>query len=229
MNSMARQAFKVVVALATAVATASVAAAIFLNPMWIGFEQDRSDVAGLTGYTPQQVRDVTGSILSDLVVGPPDFDVAVNGSPVLDPRERGHMADVRTVFAALGLVALAAWLVLLAAALVSRLSRGFWRAVRAGSLVLAVVVVVGGGAFGLFFDQAFELMHETFFPAGTYTFDPRTERLVQLFPTQFWMDSSVALALAALVLALGLAFASGRLAGRGSPPSVRVSETGPES
>jgi integral membrane protein (TIGR01906 family) len=229
MRSLSRQAAGAVVALATATATASVAAGIFLNPVWIGFEQDRSDVAGLTGYTPQEVRDVTGSILSDLVFGPPDFGVAVNGSPVLDTRERGHMADVRNVFAALGLAAAAAWLVVIAGAVVSRLSPGFWRAVRAGSLALAVGVIVVGAAFGLFFDQAFELMHETFFPAGTYTFDPRTERLVQLFPTQFWMETSVALALAALALALGLAFASGRLARRGSPPSTLPPETEAES
>ena len=41
----------------------------------------------------------TDAILADLVVGPPDFDVAVAGTPVLIERERAHMRDVRGVFA----------------------------------------------------------------------------------------------------------------------------------
>ena len=36
------------------------------------------------------------------------------------------------------------------------------------------------------------------FPGGSYTFDPRTERLVQLFPFRFWFETS--LALGALIL-----------------------------
>ena len=185
---------------------------LFLNPIWVGFDQDRSDVAGLTGYSPAQVRQVTGSILSDLVFGPPNFDVAVNGSPVLDVRERGHMADVRTVLTGMGLVALLAAIVLLALGLMSRGAPWFWRAAQTGGKVLAVGVVVVGLAFAVFFDQAFELFHELFFPPGTYSFDPRLEKLVQLFPDQFWSETSVALAGAVLVLALVVVFAAGRIA-----------------
>ena len=79
----------VVAAVATPCVIVAVAVLLFLNPVWVGFEQDRSDVVGLTGYTPAQVREVTGSILSDLVFGPPSFDVTVNGAPVLDERASG--------------------------------------------------------------------------------------------------------------------------------------------
>jgi integral membrane protein (TIGR01906 family) len=73
------------------------------------------------------------------------------------------------------------------------------------------VVVVGAG-FALFFDQAFELFHEIFFAPGTYMFDPRTEKLVQLFPDQFWSETSVALAATVLLLAVLAAIGAGRLA-----------------
>jgi integral membrane protein (TIGR01906 family) len=72
-------------------------------------------------------------------------------------------------------------------------------------------VIVVGVAFALFFDQAFELFHEIFFPPGTYMFDPRTDRLVQLFPDQFWSETSVAIALAVLVMAVAVALWARRL------------------
>ena len=185
----------------------------FLNPIWVGFDQDRSDVVGLTGYTPAQISQVTGSILSDLVFGPPEFAVTVNGTPVLDERERSHMADVRTVLLDLGLVSVLAAVALVAIGLASRGARWFWRAARTGAVILAGGVVVVGLAFAILFDQAFELFHELFFPAGTYTFDPRSERLVQLFPDQFWSETSIALAGAVLIVAVIVAAGASRLAG----------------
>jgi uncharacterized membrane protein len=77
--------------------------------------------------------------------------------------------------------------------------------------VLAGGVVVVGLAFTVFFDQAFEIFHRIFFPAGTYTFDPQTEKLVQLFPDQFWAETSLALAVAVLVLSLGVRSGARRL------------------
>ncbi len=204
-------------AVATAAATpfviVAVAVLLLLNPIWVGFDQGRSDVAALTGYTPAQVQGVTGSILSDLVFGPPNFDVALPGAtaPVLDAGERSHMADVRTVLLELGLVALIAAILLLILGVASRGRRWFWRAAAAGARVLVVGVVVVGAAFALFFDQAFELFHEIFFAPGTYMFDARTEKLVQLFPDQFWSETSVAIAVAVLALAVGVAVGAGRL------------------
>ena len=77
--------------------------------------------------------------------------------------------------------------------------------------MLAGGVVVVGLAFAVFFDQAFELFHQIFFPPGTYMFDPRTEKLVQLFPDQFWSETSLALALAVLILSLGVRSGARRL------------------
>ena len=200
-------------AVATPCVIVAVAVILFLNPIWVGFDQGRSDVGQLTGYTPAQVTEATGSILSDLVFGPPNFDVTLPGAaaPVLDASERSHMADVRNVLLDLGGVALIAAILLLLVGLASRGRRWFWRAVAAGARVLVVGVVVVGLAFAVFFDQAFEMFHEIFFAPGTYMFDPRTEKLVQLFPDQFWSETSVALAGAVLVLAVLVAVVGTRL------------------
>ena len=74
-----------------------------------------------------------------------------------------------------------------------------------GTVVVGLLGVV-------FFDTAFEIFHQTFFPAGSYLFDPRTERLVQLFPQQFWVESTIAVGGVLVGLALGLAWLGGRRA-----------------
>lgn len=209
--TLAQRVAAVIAAIATPCVIVGAAVLLFVNPIWVGFEQDRSDVARITGYTPAQVHDVTGSILSDLVFGPPDFDATVNGVAVLEPRERSHMVDVRTVLLSLGLVALAATVLLAGLMVASRGRRWFWRAVGTGASVLVGGVIVVGVGFALFFDQAFGIFHEIFFPPGTYTFDPRTDRLVQLFPDQFWSETSVAIALVVLLLAFLVVLETRRL------------------
>lgn len=200
------------VALTTCLSTIGLAVCLLLNPIWVGFEQGRSGVTELTGYSDQQVQQVTGSILSDLVFGPPDFDVSVDGAPVLTDRERDHMVDVRGAFALAGLAMAAALAVLVGVGLVRRKRRSYWRGVRAGALLTIGVVAVVGAFCLLFFDQAFELMHRLFFETGSYSFDPRTDRLVQLFPDQFWFDSAMALGVAVVALSGGIILVSGRLA-----------------
>jgi integral membrane protein (TIGR01906 family) len=212
----------VVVALATPFVVVAFAGLLFLNPFWFDFEQDRSGVAALTGYTPSEVRQVTGSILSDLVFGPPSFDVSVGGVPVLDARERSHMADVRTFLLKLYGAALVAGAIIAVAGLRSRGGSWFWGALAAGGkLTVAGVAVVGIG-FAVFFEQAFELFHELFFSAGSYSFDPSKEKLVQLFPDQLWFETSVGIAVAVLGLALLVAYAAGRIAVRTAPPGGPV-------
>ncbi|HEU6438803.1 MAG TPA: DUF1461 domain-containing protein [Terriglobales bacterium] len=218
---LAQRIAAVITAIATPCVIIGAAVLLFLNPIWVGFEQDRSDVTRITGYTSAQVHDVTGSILSDLVFGPPDFAAKVNGVAVLEPREQRHMVDVRTVLISLGLVALAATVLLAGLMVASRGRRWFWRAVVAGASVLIGGVIVVGVAFAFFFDQAFELFHEMFFPPGTYVFDPRTDRLVQLFPDQFWSETSVAIALAVLLLAF-LVVLEARQLGRELADSPRI-------
>ena len=194
-----------VLGVAAAIVIVAVSIIPFLNPVFVGFEQDRAQAQAWTGWTTAELRTVTDAVLSDLILGPPAFDVALDGTPVLDVRERQHMADVRSVFAGFFLVAIAAGLLITGTFAFSRGSRArslLWaRLSRAGAWI-ALITVVGGVAGVLFFDQAFELFHTLFFPAGSYNFDPGTERLVQLFPYQFWVETTIAVG--TLVVALSL-------------------------
>jgi len=203
-----------VVALATIVVIVGVAIVAFYNPPWIDFAQGRAGVPAITGYSPEEVRAATGSILADLFFGPPEFAVEIDGQPVLGPAERAHMANVRGVvlpFAGLFVVIT----VLLAAIVVANRDRAWvWRAVGRGAAALVLVAIVIGIAVVLFFDAAFLLFHLIFFPQGNFMFDPRTQRLVQLFPQQFWVESATGVVLVGLILAVGVTLAARRLARR---------------
>lgn len=198
--SPVRALLSVLVAAATVVVIAGVSVVAFLNPIWVGFEQDRAGAVALTGLSPDQLRAVTGDLLHDLIVGPPAFAQTVAGTAVFSDRERAHLGDVRTVFIAFGAAAVLGVLILVNARLASGGAVWCRRAIGTGALVLAGAVVLGGIVVALAFEQAFEVFHELFFAGGTYTFDPATDRLVQLFPSQFWEETSLAVGVVILVL-----------------------------
>ncbi len=76
---------------------------------------------------------------------------------------------------------------------------------RSGAVALGIVGL-------LFFDTAFEVFHELFFPAGSFLFDPRTDRLVQLFPETFWVETTIGVGVVVILLAVGLAWLGARRA-----------------
>lgn len=199
------------VALATAIVLVTVAVLPFLTPQWVSFEQGRANAIGWTGYTPDELNMASNAILGDLVLGSSDFDVEVSGVAVLGEDERGHMRDVRSIFVGLWLLA-AGSVVVLAAAGRRRDRSAIWRAVRRGALGLALAIVVAGGVALVAFDVLFEVFHQLLFPAGSYTFDPATQRLVQLFPFQFWQETAIVVGVVIIVLALGLAQTAARRA-----------------
>jgi integral membrane protein (TIGR01906 family) len=168
--------------------------------VWVGFEQDRSGAAQLTGYTSADVHALTNGVLSDLVVGPAAFAQEVGGSAVFDDRERSHLEDVRSVFFAFSVLVLLGAVALVLARIAARGAPWYRRAVGFGAVGLIVAVVIGAVVSVVAFDQAFEVFHELFFAGGSYTFDPATDRLVQLFPIQFWEETTLALGVVLVII-----------------------------
>jgi integral membrane protein (TIGR01906 family) len=204
-----------IIGVATAIVIVALAIIPFLNPIWVGFGQDRAQAQAWTGYTTEQLRLVTNDILADLVIGPAAFDVSLNGAPVLEARERQHMVDVAVVFQRFFLVAAGSALLIAGSFAFSRTDRArtvLWRRLSISGLVIAVVTVVGGIGGVLLFDQAFALFHELFFPPGSWTFDAGSEKLVQLFPQQFWVETTIAVGVVIVGLSLLLWWYGGRRA-----------------
>ena len=219
---LARSVGSVGVGLAAAVLVVATGVLVFLNPVWVGFEQVRTRADRFTGYTLDDVHRVTNAVIAELIAGPATFLQQVAGSEVFDPRERQHLADVRGVLVAFFALVLAAIVVLAVATLRVRDRAWLWRSVAGGTAVLAAAVVIVGALFALFFDAAFDLFHRLLFPGGSYTFDPGRERLVQLFPEDFWAETSVALALVILAVSVAVTW----LALRNASVS-RAAETAP--
>lgn len=196
-----------VVALSAGLLILAVAISPFLTPAWVALEQDRSDAAAWTGFSADELRSATDAILSDLVAGPPAFDVTVRGTPVLTDGERSHMRDVRGVFTGF-FTAAGAGLVLLVVARLAARPSGPWSrdrflgSFRAGAIGLAIVIAAAGGIAAVAFDAAFEVFHQLFFAVGSYNFDPTRDRLVQLFPEAFWSETTMAVGGLTLVLSL---------------------------
>ena len=206
---------RLLVPVATMLTIGAVALLLLFTPFWLHPALDAADSAAWLGMTQQQVHEFSDRTVQDLVFASGDFDfVAGDGTPFFDASERAHMRDVRVVlYGFLGLSTVAATLLGVVtyrrradAAILKGISRGgAWLVI--GTLVVGVFAAVA-------FDQAFELFHEIFFPGGNFSFDPTTERLVQLYPFAFWQYTSAALGL--LLVACGAVtwFVGRRLAAR---------------
>ena len=209
MNDLGGRGASLLTGIAVALVIVAVATIPFLSMRWISFEQDRSQAAAWTGFDPEELRAATDGIVNDLIWGPPAFDVEIGGVPVLNEREQQHMRDVRTVFMGLFAAAAASVVVLLVAS--RRRDRvRLWRSIRRGAFGLIIGTVVLALVGSVAFDQLFELFHRIFFPAGSYLFDPATERLVQLFPFLFWEDTAMAVGALIVTMSLLTAWVGGR-------------------
>jgi len=191
---------------ATAFVIVGVTVAALLNPIWVSLGQERAEAGVLSGYGPEELRAATGAILADLVYEPPDFDVALGGKPVLTERERGSLRDVRNAFRTLYVVVAVSAVVVLAGIVPGRRTPAFWRRVRRGGVGLAIVVLAGGLVGLVFLDAAGEAFRRLVFPTGWFAFDPERDRLVQLFPNQFWVETAITFG--ALLVVLGASVAS---------------------
>lgn len=79
----------------------------------------------------------------------------------------------------------------------------------AASLVVMAIILALGAVALLGFDRAFEQFHFVAFDNDLWRLNPRTDRLIQMFPEGFWFDASMLVGLLTVVEAALLAFAAG--------------------
>jgi integral membrane protein (TIGR01906 family) len=151
---------------------------------------------------------LSDALVRDLLVGGA-FDVPLNADPLLSASERSHLVDVGVLFRALmagGALALVALV-----GLYLRKRRWFFQGLHDGALLLGAGAAVVGGAFTFAFDATFTFAHELLFPAGNWTFNPATDRLVQLYPMNFWVWAATCFCVVLVgAAAIGLSIARGR-------------------
>jgi integral membrane protein (TIGR01906 family) len=166
-----------------------------------------SDAHTVLGVEPRVAEALSDALVGDLLTDGA-FDAPLGDAPLLSASERSHLVDVGALLRAV-LVAGLGGLITLAAA---RTRRRAWLrvAIRDGAALIVGGALVAAAAFTLAFDATFSFFHGLFFAAGTWTFNPATDRLVQLYPQEFW---TLAALLFCLALAL-LSFAAYRMTAR---------------
>jgi integral membrane protein (TIGR01906 family) len=176
-----------------------------LAPPVVHAALDAAGSAVALGLPSDQTHELSDRSVSELVLGPGTFLFdGPAGAPFYDSVERAHLADARALLW-LCLAAGAVSAVALALALGRSSSHGtrqIWRSVsRAGATAVVAVIVLAAASL-LAFGTLFTLFHRVFFPGGGWSFDPTTQRLVQLYPFAFWQI--MAAAYGSLVLLFGL-------------------------
>ena len=182
-------------ALAAAALTIAATTAIFLTPPVVHLLLGVSDAPATLGVEPAVAEGLSDALVGDLLTDGA-FDAPLGGAPLLSDGERAHLVDVggllRTVLGAgVGGLLLLGF---------DRLRRRTWlrAAARDGAMLIAGGALAAAAAFALAFDATFSFFHGLFFAAGTWSFNPATDRLVQLYPERFWI-------LAALLFCVTLA------------------------
>ena len=139
--------------------------------------------------------------VNELLFGPGTFSFdGPGGTPFYDTSEVAHLDEARTLLWLLFGIAALAVLGVAVALVRSSSPANIVHAIGLGGAVTVVGVVILA-VVGLFaFDPLFELFHRVFFPGGNWAFDPRTERLVQLYPFAFWQVTAAALGVIAGLL-----------------------------
>ena len=207
MKSLRRLLRRSLLALAAAALAIGATTAIFLTPPVVHSLLSVSDAHTVLGVEPGVAEGLSDALVGDLLTDGA-FDAPLGDEPLLSAGERSHLADVGALLRAI-LVAGLGGLIVLALARVRR--RAWLRlAIRDGAALIVGGALLAAAAFALAFDATFAFFHGLFFAAGTWTFNPATDRLVQLYPQDFWVLAAL---LFCLVLALG-AFVSYRMTAR---------------
>ncbi len=175
-----------------------------LTPWFIHRALDAAGSAGLLGLSQAQAHELSDQSVRQLVLGG-EFDFSgPDGEPFYDIDEQGHMGDARLL---LGVCLIAGGIGIIAIAATLGVWRdrraAIWTVVRRSGLTTSMAVVLLGFISLVAFDSLFTLFHQVFFPGGNWSFDPSTQRLVQLYPFRFWQIASAALG--TLIFIIGLA------------------------
>jgi integral membrane protein (TIGR01906 family) len=125
----------------------------------------------------------------------------VDGTPIYNPRELRHMADVKQVVSG----AMRLWIACLALVLgltVLQWSTGRRRSavegLHAGSILTLVIFAVLAIGVAAAFSTFFVEFHHVFFEGDTWLFS-YSDTLIRLFPERFWQDAFTFLTLASLI------------------------------
>lgn len=224
-----------VVALPVALVAANVRVLFTAQPLYT-FAVEQYDVPAVTGI-PRAEIDRSMAEIRDYFTNDQQLlritatDERGRTNPLFTPREVIHMRDVKGLVQGIlrgGQVA-GAFAVLYAAVVALARRRAGWRSLARltrGSMLGALALAAAFSVAALTgFDRLFTRFHELSFSNDLWQLDPRQDRLVQMFPQDFWLVSTVLLAGMTIVEMLALLAVSWAYLQRASRAGDRGSET----
>ncbi len=176
---------------------------------------DRFHVSDDTGISPEELRSVARSF-TGYFTSPDEFlgvEVSIAGlrRPLFNDRELVHMRDVKGLVQGVALVRnislgwLAAYVLVGFALGHRKFLPSLMRHLRAAALVAIGGLLIAGTLVVVAFPALFRLFHLISFQNPFWLLDPATDYLVRLFPSQFFFEATIFIALATLGEALLLA------------------------
>lgn len=167
----------------------------FLLPPVVHLLLGLSGSAAVLGTDAATAHRLSDSLVFDLLRAG-DFSVQYGGQALLSAAERSHLVDVGALLRTVLGAGAAGALFLSGALLRLRVLEGgvraglrnrIWRSLADGAVLIALAAFLAGVALTLSFESTFSFFHSLVFAAGTWTFDPATDRLILLYPDAFWM------------------------------------------
>jgi integral membrane protein (TIGR01906 family) len=221
-----RRVATVLLGLALAVLVVGLALVPLTQPLFTRTLSGRYSLAREAGLSQSRMIEVAEQVRAFVAEPQPaTLPAQVDGRSGFDASAVAHLADVRRVISA-ALIFTWVLAMLLAAWVWVELSRQHAervaRALRAGAIWCAVLVVLAAVAGMTNFDALFTAFHGLFFAEGTWTF-AADSLLIQTFPEQFWATAAAVWAGLILLGAAALALSARALA-RSHSASVPASE-----
>lgn len=192
----------------------SVVRGIVAAPLTYDIALSVSDAEVVTGIDLTELI-LVGEETSDYLLGRsgPVFDPSVTLSDrsvikIFNQREIDHMVDVQELMNKLWRLHEIVFLLIIIRLIISFLSErkeallNISREIRMSGM-LSVIFLVSIGVFSLLlFDQFFLQFHEIFFSNDLWQLDPKTDRLIQIYPQNFWFGALFVTASSATLLLL---------------------------
>lgn len=165
------------------------------------FAVNRYADPSITRVERPEMRQAMGE-LRDYLFGPEELlrinvtDTSGEVGPLFNPREVLHMRDVKHLVQGIFRAQEAALVVFLGYPALRILlqgragARGVARLVWLGTVGFNLAAIAFGATAALGFDQLFTRFHELSFSNDMWILDPSRDRLVQVFPFEFWQLSA---------------------------------------
>jgi integral membrane protein (TIGR01906 family) len=207
-----------IIALPVALVTTNVR--LLLNaPLVYDYAFDRYNAEETTGMSREDLDATAASLREYFNNDEPTFyeTVTLNGlpTPVLNARETQHMEDVKELVVWVNrLQVVSVMLCIMYGVIFFCWSREGNLRELAGQCLASLLIgglVVGsiGAIAAVGFDAAFTRFHEIAFSNDLWQLNPRTDRLIQMFPEEFWRDATFMLGAMCLMEAALIAALAG--------------------